>query len=289
MPAMPGYAVRLAPFVFILLWSSSFVTARIGLQFVSPLLFVALRLASAALLLAALATALGHSWGALRGRFWQLALAGALVNGVTLAAFHVGMLTVNAAVMALIQGLNPLLVALLGIPVLGERLSFRQWLGLCLGFAGVALVVGPRVLGSAAELEAVLLGGIGVLGLSVGTVAFGRHGRGLPLLPATAVQLGAAAVLVLALMAVFEAPAAAWSFAAIASVVWNVFCVSIGGMALFYLLLNRGAAGEVAANFYLLPGLVALLGWSLLGETLAPLALAGLAVASGGVFLVARR
>jgi drug/metabolite transporter (DMT)-like permease len=60
-------------------------------------------------------------------------------------------------------------------------------------------------------------------------------------------------------------------------------------MALFYLLLNRGAAGEVAANFYLIPGLVAFLGWSLLGEALAPLALVGFAVASAGVFLVARR
>lgn len=289
MVAIPERAVKLAPFAFILLWSSSFVTARIGLQYVSPLLFVALRLAAAALLVAGLATLLGHSWSALRGRFWQLALAGALVNGVTLAAFHVGMLTVNAAVMALIQGLNPVLVALLGMPVLGERLSGKQWLGLGLGFGGVALVVGPRVLGTAAELEAVLLGGVGVLGLAVGTVAFGRHGRGLPLLPVTAVQLGSAAVLVLALMAGFEAPSAVWSFAAIASVVWNVFAVSTGGMALYYLLLNRGAAGQVTANFYLIPGLVALLGWSLLGEALALSALLGLAVASAGVFLVARR
>jgi drug/metabolite transporter (DMT)-like permease len=106
-----------------------------------------------------------------------------------------------------------------------------------------------------------------------------------PVLPATAVQLAAGAALVLPAMAVVETPSATWTAAAVASVAWNVAVVSIGGMALYYFLLNRGAAGGVAANFYLVPGVVALLGWSLLGETLSPHALAGLAVASSGVWL----
>jgi drug/metabolite transporter (DMT)-like permease len=103
--------------------------------------------------------------------------------------------------------------------------------------------------------------------------------------PATAVQLASAAVVVLLAMAIVETPRATWTAAAVTSVAWNVAVVSIGGMSLYYFMLNRGAAGRVAANFYLVPGVVAVLGWSLLGETLPPPAVAGLVLASLGVWL----
>jgi drug/metabolite transporter (DMT)-like permease len=276
----------LAPYLFILLWSSSFVTARLGLTLVTPLLFVAVRLVAAAVILfAVMVVRGGESWASLRGRWYHLAIAGALVNGLTLAPFHVGMVTVDAAIMALVQAMSPLLIALLGGPLLGEHLRARQWLGVLLGLSGVLLVVGPRAAHSHAELAAILLGLLGVVGLAGGTLYVGRWGRGVPLLPATAVQLGSAAVLVLLAMVLFETPAATWSLTAVASVTWNVAVVSIGGMSLYYFMLNRGAAGRVAANFYLVPGVVALLGWWLLGETLTPLAIAGLALASLGVWL----
>ena len=228
-----------------------------------------------------------QSWAPLRGRWHHLALAGVLVNGVTLSAFHVGMVTENAAVMALVQALSPMLIALSAVPLLGERLSRRQWLGLALGAAGVVLVVAPRALESAGAWGAIQLGFVGVAGLAGGTIYFGRFGRGVPLVPATAVQLGAAAVLTVALTLLFERPHAVWTFPAVASVAWNVIAVSIGAMALYYYMLNHGTAGRVAANFYLIPGTVALLGWALLGERLTPLAMLGFAIASAGVFLVA--
>ena len=267
------------------MWSSSFVTARIGLRLVTPLLFVGVRLAAAALILFAVMAIRGESWEPLRGRWHHLAIAGALVNGVTLGAFHVGMVTVDAAVMALVQALSPLLIALLAGPLLGERLRSRQWIGIVLGLAGVLLVLGPRAAHSRAELTAILLGLLGVAGLAGGTLYFGREGRGVPLLAATAVQLASAAVLVLLAMWVFETPRATWTLPAVTSVAWNVAVVSIGSMSLYYFMLNHGAAGRVAANFYLVPGVVAVLGWSLLGESLAPLALGGLALASLGVWL----
>ena len=80
-----------------------------------------------------------------------------------------------------------------------------------------------------------------------------------------------------------------WTFPAVASVVWSVLAVSVGAMALYYYLLTNGTVGRVAAHFYLIPGTVALLGWALFGERLTPVAVVGFAVASGGVFLVARR
>jgi drug/metabolite transporter (DMT)-like permease len=288
-PTRFAHAVApLAPYAFILLWSSSFITARVGLALVSPLLFVAVRLFAAAGLLA-IAMAIGrHRWAALDGRWLHLAIAGALVNGVTLSAFHVGMVTENAAVMALVQSLSPMLIALAGAVWLGERLRAGQWLGLVLGAIGVAIVVAPRALESTAAWGALRLGFVGVAGLAGGTIYFRRFCRDVPLLPATTVQVAAGAALSVAFAATFEEPQATWSLPAVAVVAWNVLAVSVGAMALYYFMLARGTAGRVAANFYLVPGTVALVGWALLGEHLTPRALIGFAVASIGVYLVAR-
>ena len=279
---------RLAPYGFVLLWSSSFVTARVGLAAVSPLLFVGVRQVAAALLLGAVLLLARQDWAPLRGRWLHLALAGALVNGVTLSAFHVAMVTENVAVMALMQALSPMLIALSAVPLLGERLTPRQWLGLAMGAAGVVLVVAPRVLEGGAASGAIRLGLVGALSLAAGTVYFGRFGRDVPLVPATAVQLGAAAIVTLGLMAICEHPHAAWTLPAVTAIAWNVLAVSIGAMALYYYMLARGTAGRVAANFYLIPGTVAVLGWALFGERLTPLAVLGFAIASLGVSLVAR-
>jgi drug/metabolite transporter (DMT)-like permease len=279
---------QLAPSAFVLLWSSSFITARVGLALVSPLLFVAVRLFAAAALLA-LAMAVGRQrWSAIRGRWHHLAIAGALVNGVTLSAFHVAMVTEHVAVMALVQSLSPMLIALSGAALLGERLRAAQWLGLVLGTIGVASVVAPRALESLEAWGSIRLSLVGVAGLAGGTIYFRRFCRELPLLPATTVQVGAGAALSVALTAMFEVPRATWSFAAVAAVTWNVLAVSIGAMALYYFMLTRGTAGRVAANFYLVPGTVAIVGWALFGEHLTPRAMLGFGIASLGVYLVAR-
>ncbi len=217
-----------------------------------------MRLLAAAALLGLAALVGRHSWAALRGRWHHLAVAGALVNGVTLSAFHVGMVTENVAVMALLQSLGPTLIALSAVPPLGERLRSSQWLGL------------------------------GVAGLAGGTIYFRRFCEGVPLLAATTVQVAAGALLTVALALGLERMHAVWTAPAVTSVVWNVLAVSIGAMALYYYLLARGTAGRVAANFYLVPGTVAVAAWALLGERLTPLAVLGFAIASTGVFLVAR-
>ena len=264
---MANAGARLAPYLFILLWSSSFVTARVGLALVSPLLFVAVRLVAATTLLGAVLAVRRQSLAPLRGRWHHLALAGVLLNGITLSAFHVGMVTENAAVMALMQTLSPLLIAISAVPLLGERLrravarpGSRRGRRAPGGRAA-----GPR---GPAAWGAVLLGLVGAASLAGGTLYFGRFGRDVPLLPATAVQLGAAAILTVMLTIAFERPHAIWTPPAVAAVAWNVLGVSIGAMVLYYYMLRHGAAGRVAANFYLIPGTVAVLGWALLGERL---------------------
>jgi drug/metabolite transporter (DMT)-like permease len=278
---------RIAPLLFVLLWSSSFIAAKAGLRHLSPLLFVAIRLVGCAAVLLALMFLLRRSWQPLGGLRWlHCAIAGALVNAIGLMAPHVGLLMAPAAQIALVQSLTPLLTAALGVVLLHERLLTSQWLGLALGLAGVSLVAGQAALESAARFEGLLLGFVGVVSLVAGTVYFGRFCRGVPLLPGATVQFLAAATVAALGAWLLETPRADFAPAAVAAIAWNTALVSLGGMGLYFAMLARGTAARTTANFYLVPGTAAVLAWALLGEQLSLLAALGLAVASLGCWLV---
>ena len=286
MPPTTPTLARLAPFAFVLLWSSSFVATRAGLRYLTPLTFVALRQIACALVLLLLVIALRRPFSALAGRWHHCAFAGVLINGVMVMAAHWGMVRVGAAPMALVQSLHPLLTAALAVPLLGERLRFRQWLGLVLGAAGVALVVGLAAVRGRAQVDGLAVGAAGVLALTAGTLWFGRFCRDVPLLAGAAVQFLAAAVVCIAANALFETPRMVWTDTALAAIAWNAGAVSLGGMALYFFMLQHGTAARATANFYLVPGTTAILAWLLLGEPVAPLAVCGLVVASLGCWLV---
>jgi drug/metabolite transporter (DMT)-like permease len=290
METMPDrLLLRLAPFGFVALWSSSFIGARVGLRHVTPLLFVAVRLCLSAALLVLAMLVLRRSWAVLRGKWLHCAVAGVLVNTVLLDPAHVAMTRMNAAPIALVQTLNPLLAAVLAWPLLGERLRPWQMLGLVLGTAGVVLIVGLAAAQSTVQLDLLMLSGVGVVGLVGGTLYFARFCRGVPMLEGATVQFLAAAAAGLLAVALFETPHADWTGPAIAATVWNAVGVSLGSMVLYLLMLQRGSAARATANFYLVPGAAALLAWALLGETLSLLTLLGLAVSSVGCWLVSRR
>ena len=281
-------AALAAPFLFVLLWSSSFVTAKIGLRHLSPLLFVAIRLTACAVVLTVLMLALRRSWRPLAGRKWvHCAIAGVLLNAIGLMAPHVGLTTAPASQIALVQSLTPLLTAASGVVLLREGLHRIQWLGLALGLVGVGLVVGEAAFASPLRFQGLVLAFVGVLGLVAGTLYFGCFCRGVPALPgATAQFLSAAVVASLGAM-LLETPQADWTGSAVAAVAWNTVMVSLGGMGLYFAMLVRGTVARASANFYLVPGTAALLAWLFLGERPNMLALVGLITASAGCWLVA--
>jgi len=270
--------IRLTPYAFVLLWSSSFIGARVGLRHVTPLLFVAARLCLSATVLLLMMLVLRRSWSVLRERWLHCAVGGVLMNTVLLDTAHVAMTKMNAAPIALIQTLNPLLTAALAWPLLHERLRRGQCVGLALGTAGVVLIVGLAAARSTVQLDVALLSVVGVISLVGGTLYFGRFCRGVPMLEGATVQFLAAAVAGVLATWLFETMHADWTRDAIVSIVWNALAVSLGSMALYLFMLVRGTAAGATAGFYLVPGTAALLAWALLNETLAPLAVVGLMV-----------
>src|SRR4051812_19886863 len=186
------------PALFVLLWSTGFVGAKYGLPYAPPFTFLALRLAIAAVLLAVLAAALRSPRLASRDQYGRAAVVGLLLHAGYLGGVFYGISRgVPAGVSAVIVSLQPVLTAVLAARVLGERPTARQWLGLVLGVAGVALVVGPGAVqagaGEPLPLSGLLACLVALVSGTLGTVYQKRHGDGIPLIWGTAVQYAAAA------------------------------------------------------------------------------------------------
>lgn len=281
-----------APVLFVLLWSTGFVGAKYGLPYAPPFTFVALRLAAAAVLLAVLAAALRSEPLTSRGQYGRASVVGLLLHAGYLGGVFYGIsLGVPAGVSAVIVSLQPVLTAVLATRVLGERPTTRQWLGLVVGVAGVALVVGPGVVeGGPAEslpvagLVACL---VALASGTLGTVHQKRHGDGIPLIRGTVVQYAAAAVLLGgAALATEDVTAVRWTGEFVVAFVWLVLVLSIGAVLLLLLLLRRGSAAGVSSLYYLVPPATAVEAYLLFGEQVSGLSLVGIGVTALGVALV---
>ena len=286
MPANP-VSLRAAPVLFILLWSSAFVAVRAGLAGASPLAFLTVRFALAAVVLIAVAMVVRTEWAALRGAGWHLVVAGVLINALYLSGGYLAMREINAATMALIGAMHPMITAALARPLLGERLAAAQWFGLGLGVVGVAIVVGGGI-SRPGDMVAPALALLGVCSLALGTIYYRKYCREVPLRLSNTVQLAAAAVTCAVLTVATEEVKWTWSADVVTTLLYLALVISLGAQVLLMFMLRHGKAGTVASNFYLTPGVTAVIGWLVLDETLRPAAIAGLVVASLGVWLAQR-
>ena len=277
----------LVPAGFIFLWSSAYIVVRMGLPDMSPIASLALRFVIAATVLFGLARVTGQPLSGLGKRWPHFAVAGALMNGLYLTTAYVALQYLTAGTMGLLAAPNPMLTALLGLIVLGERMRLAQWLGLALGVTGVVLVVGLAPL-PGRSVPAALLAVGGIICFAVGTIYFRRHAGPSALLAGNAVQMGAAAVLCAILAGALEPFRVVWTWRLIGCVLYLALAVSVGAMGLFSYMLRSRTAGVVSSNFYVIPGLTAVLAWLVLGETLTPTAAAGFFLSSIGVWLAQR-
>ncbi|MEO8835660.1 MAG: DMT family transporter, partial [Caldimonas sp.] len=161
-----------------------------------------------------------------------------------------------------------------------------QWLGLVLGFAGIALVVWRKLGGEATPLN-LSLAGVALLGITIGTLYQKRFVAPCDVRTASAVQM-VAALAVCVPIALGEHEPLQWHPDLIAAMAWSVLVLTLGGSSLLYLLIQRGEATAVTSLLYLVPPCTALLAWLMFDETLTPLMMAGMALTVVGVALVVR-
>ena len=281
----------LAPVGFVLLWSTGFVGARYGLPYAAPFTFLALRLAIAGVLLAGLAAVIRSPWALSPVQVRHASVAGLLLHAGYLGGVFFAIADgLPASVAAVVVSLQPLLTAALATRLLDEHLVGRQWLGLGVGVAGVGLVLAPGLSAGSGSYPpvAVLACVVALVAGSAGTLWQKRHGDRIPLLTGTAVQYGAAALLLLILALATEDTSIRWTPRFVVALVWLVVALSLGAILLLLLLLRRGSAASVSSLFYLVPPATALESYLVFGERLEPLSLLGIGVTAVGVALVLR-
>ncbi|MCX4096393.1 DMT family transporter [Nocardia sp. alder85J] len=275
-----------APAAFVLMWSSAFIAGIIGVGAAPPMVLLFGRFGSAGLALAVYAVAVHAQWP--RGRqLLHAVVAGLLMQIVQFGAFYTAMTDhVSAAVVSLIQGLNPVVIALFAGRVLGETVTRRQWLGFAVGGVGVGLAVLDQ---SAFSVSGLLLCFVGLLGLSLGTVYQKRFTPEIDSRSATAVH------------ALASAPVAgllAWAYRDFhivdtgrfaGALVWMVLVNAMGAFLLLNAMLRRWDTTRVGKLFFATPAVTAIMAWLVVGQPLHPLTLTGLAVGVVGMVLAARR
>jgi drug/metabolite transporter (DMT)-like permease len=286
---------RIAPPLFVLIWSTGWIAAGYAARTSDPLTFLTVRYAMAGVALALFAAFAGSRWPT-RGRDW----AAAMISGVLLHAIYLGGVWwavrhgLPASISGLLAALQPILTAALAPILIREPISRRQWLGVLVGVAGVALVLAPRLAGVTGEaLRAatapILVNVVAMISVTLGSFFQKRFVAAGDLRTTTAAQyLGAALVTAPAALATEELRIGL-DATTVLTMLWSVFALSIGAIGLLLALIRRGAVARAAALIYLVPPTVALEAWLLFGEALTPLQIAGMALAALGMALTTPR
>ena len=285
-PLSPQMFASLAA-VFVLFWSSGFVAAKFGFPYAEPFTFLGTRFVIASVLLMALCLALRARWPRRLRDLGHIAVAGLLVQGVYLTGVYYGIfLGVSVGVMALIVGLQPLITGALAGLFLRESVSRWQWVGLALGFGGLSMVVAEKVALGEAVWFGYVLGLMGLVAITVGTLYQKRFCSGFDLLTMVTIQNCVSCVLMLALAGMFETMEVAWTGEYLFALLWSAVFLSVAAIMVFYYLVARGASTKVTSLIYLSPPTTAVMGWLVFDETLAMLAIVGMVVAMAGVAMV---
>lgn len=277
------------PAVFVAIWSTGFVVARLAMPHAPPLTFLCWRYALSLVAFAVWIRLAGVRWPSGAAQWGHLAVSGVLMHagylGGVWAAVHAGS---PAGVAALVVGLQPVLTAVWERARGAQQVLPRQWAGLLLGGLGLLMVVWPKMGAGVVTGGNLSLLVLALASITAGTLYQKHHLRPVDVRSGNAVQL-AAALLVSLPLAWWEPGQIQWHRDVWLALGWSVLALSLGGSSLLMLLIQRGAATGVASLMYLVPPCTALLAWAMFDETLGWLPLLGMALSAAGVGLVLRR
>ncbi|MBK7472622.1 MAG: DMT family transporter [Betaproteobacteria bacterium] len=278
--------IGLAPTLFVVLWSTGFISAKFGLPYAGPLTYLLARLALVSALMAVVALAAGANWPGRAVTWLHLTVAGLLVHGLYLGGVFVAISRgMPAGTASMLVGMQPILTVFLARSWFGERTAARQWWGLALGLVGVYFVVEHKIRLTGLDWVSSASVLVALIAISIGTLYQKRFCGGVDLRAGSAIQFGACAIVYGLLAPWFESLRIDWTWQFQFALAWSVLVLSVGAISLLYWLLRRGAAADVARLFYLVPAVTAVMAHLLFDEPITVLAVAGMALIAAGVML----
>lgn len=270
---------------FSLMWSSAFATARIIVAAAPPLAVLSLRFLISGLVAVIVARMLGHSWRLSGPQARSVVIFGLCQNALYLGMNFIALQWVEASLASIIASSMPLIVALLGWGLRGEKVSLTGLLGLFMGFGGVALIMGGRVSGGA-DPVGVLLCLAGATALAVATMTVRAASAGGNLLMIVGLQMLVGSLALGIVSAGTETHLVQFSPALILAFFYQVFVPGLAATVLWFALVGRVGAVKASAFHFLNPFFGVVIAALLLGEHIGLLDMIGVAIAAAGILAV---
>jgi len=282
--------IAVAPWFFIIIWSSGFVVARYAFKDADALYFLAIRLLLATAILFSLTVVLKQPIRLSRRDLLSSLVIGIALHGLYLAGVWYAIeLGAPSGLSSVITSMQPIVVSLLAVRLLSEPLTRGQLVGLLCGLSGVVLVVLPKLSksgGFTSETLAFLF--IALAGSTIATLLQKKIGHSIPLLIGTTYQFAIAGFGLLAISLIRGKTRFVITHTSIWAMAWAVLVTSIAAVLLLLWLLNRGSAAKVSSLLYLVPPMAVLQAFILFHEKVSREELLGIALTAAGVALVIR-
>jgi drug/metabolite transporter (DMT)-like permease len=275
---------------FVIVWGSGFLATKTGIQYAAPFTFLSLRFAVGIVFLLPIVLILKPRWPATSAEWFHITVAGLLMHAIHLSGSHYAQyLGMSAGVAAIILATQPLLTAIIAAVWLSERPSARQWLGVAIGLAGVAMVVWHKINIAAVGAASLVAVAAGLAALTAGTLYQRRFCARADLRSSALIQF-AVCLLVMAPFSYFvEGAVVRWSWPLLFAILFLVVFASIFAVNALHTLMRRGEATRVAGMLYLPPIVAVALEWPLFGVVPTLLSIIGIAITCVGVALAVRK
>jgi len=281
--------VKIFPFIFIILWSSAFVTTKPIIDNSDPFAALAFRF---------FVVAFGFFIFSIYARqkiltntrnLFQSLFSGVLFHGVYLGGvFYSVSIGMPTGIAALIVTLQPILTNALAGKFLDEKVTFKQWIGVILGFIGASLVLGFDV-GSSLPVFGVIASFIALLAITTSTLWQKKISNNLPLSVSNMYQAMGGCFFHILVIFIYSEPYINFSPTFLIAMSHQIFLVSFGAFTILMFLIKNNSASKTVSIFFLIPPTTAIMAWLFLNEKLNNLDLIGFAVATLGVYIATRK
>ena len=281
--------VKIFPFIFIVLWSSAFATTKPIIDNSDPFAALAFRFFIVALGFFLFSIYTKKQILTNQKNLIQSLFSGVLFHGVYLGGvFYSISIGMPTGIAALIVTLQPILTNALAEKFLGEKVSFKQWLGIALGFLGAVLVLGFDI-GVSLPVIGVIASFIALLAITTSTLWQKKISNNLPLSVSNMYQAIGGCLFHLIIIFIFTEPYINFTPTFMIAMSHQIFLVSFGAFSILMFLIKNNSASKTVSIFFLIPPTTAIMAWLFLNEVLNNLDLIGFAVATLGVYIATRK
>ena len=281
--------IRVYPFIFILLWSSAFITTKPIVDNSEPFSALAFRFFFVAIGFYLFSIYSNNSIIIKIRNLIESVLSGVLFHGFYLGgvffSISIGM---PAGIAALIVTLQPILTNILSGPILNEEVSIKQWIGVILGFIGAALVLGLD-LGKDIPVLGLMATIIALIAITSSTIWQKKLSNNLPLSVSNFYQAVGGCLFHTLIVIFFTEPYIDFTTTFFIAMSHQIFLVSFGAFTILMLLIKKNSASKTVSIFFLIPTVSALMGWFFLDEILTKIDMAGFIIATIGVYIATRK